>query len=430
MRLSILPVILLATGIFFSVCLSAGETSKEKSPLTTAPIFKMQEFHQRNGLPNVFKKIATQRQVRIGYIGGSITEAKDGWRDLTFSWFRLTYPQTAFYQVNATIGGTGSNLGVFRMEHDVFTSKPDLLFVEFAVNDAGSTREDILKSIEGLIRKTWITFPNTDMCLVYTTAESYVNDLVNGKPHHASEAMEELAQHYGIPSIHMGMVIARLYAKGKLILSGEPSENERTIVFTKDHTHPLSESGHPLYASVVVKYLAKMGKFAALKKHELPAPYVPQNWQEAKMIDVSQTDRIGDWTMLPEDSPLVQQFRQFMPSIYQAKPGAMMRFKFKGRVLGIYDCIGPGTGTIEISVDGNKEEIARFDQWCENYRKHNFFVKELEDKVHEVEIRVLDKKIDKAPIMLKKKIIIVDHAKYAGLDWYPANVMIVGELLK
>ncbi len=234
MRPSFVPVILLVTGIFFSLSLSAGKISTEKIPVTLAPIFRMQEFHQRNGLPNVFKKIATQRQVRIGYIGGSITEAKDGWRDLTFNWFRLTYPQTAFYQVNATIGGTGSNLGVFRMEHDVFSGKP----------------------------------------------------------------------------------------------------------------------------------------------------------------------------------------------------GAMMRFKFKGRVLGIYDCIGPGTGTIEISVDGNKEEIARFDQWCDNYRKHSFFVKELEDKVHDVEICVLDKKIDKAPIMLKKKITIVDQAKYSGRDWYPANVMIVGELVK
>jgi hypothetical protein len=107
-----------------------------------------------------------------------------------------------------------------------------------------------------------------------------------------------------------------------------------------------------------------------------------------------------------------------------------MRFKFKGKVLGVYDCIGPGVGVIEISVDGQKEEIFRFDQWCDNYRKNNFFQKELEDKIHSVEIRVLDKKIDKAEIMLKKKIIITDPAKYAGLDWYPANVMIVGELIK
>jgi hypothetical protein len=39
-------------------------------------------------------------------------------------------------------------------------------------------------------------------------------------------------------------------------------------------------------------------------------------------------------------------------------------------------------------------------------------------------------KIDKAAILSKKGISIENPAKYSGLDWYPANVMIVGELLK
>jgi hypothetical protein len=394
------------------------------------PVFKMQEFHQREGLPNLFYKIATQRQVRIGYIGGSITEAKDGWRDLTFSWFRLTFPQTAFYQINATIGGTGSNLGVFRMEHDMLEYKPDLLFVEFAVNDSEEPRESILRSMEGIVRKTWAAFPNTDICFIYTTAEKFCPDLMNGKPHPASQAMEEVAEYYGIPSIHVGMEIARLYAQGKLILSGDPAENAHTIVFTKDHTHPLSESGHPLYANIVVKYLDKMRKKAKQTKHTLPLPYVRDNWQAAQMIDISQTELLGKWTKLFGDNPIVQQEEKFMPSIYQAKPGSSMHFRFRGSVLGFYDCVGPGTGVVDISVDGKKQEKFRFDHWCNNYRKSSFFVDGLKDGIHEVDIRILDKIVDKAAILSPKKITINDLSKYEELNWYPANVMIVGELLK
>jgi hypothetical protein len=335
MKHSFVPFILFMTGILFCLSLPAQENKIGKAS-GQAYVFKMQEFHQRDGLPNLFHKITTQRQVCIAYIGGSITAAKEGWRDLTFGWFRTTFPQTAFYQVDAAIGGTGSALGVFRLEHDVFAGKPDLLFVEFAVNDAGETRENIIRSMEGLVRKTWAAFPKTDICFVYTTAEKYCGDLVNGIPHPASEAMEEVAEHYGIPSIHVGIEIARLYAQGKLILSGEPSENKRTIVFTKDHTHPLSESGHPLYAGIVVKYLSEMRKKALEKVHYLFEPYIPDNWQKAKMVDVSQTELIGEWTKLPEDHPIVQRFKQTMSSIYQAKPGAMVRFKFKGRIIGIY----------------------------------------------------------------------------------------------
>lgn len=425
MKRSIAQLMLFMAGILLCFSLPAQE-----KPGKNAPVFKMQEFHQRGGLPNVFYKIKTQRQVRIGYIGGSITEAKDGWRDLTFSWFRLNFPKTAFYQVNATIGGTGSDLGVFRMEHDVFTGKPDLLFVEFAVNDDGFTRENVLRSMEGLIRKTWAAFPNTDICFIYTTAEKFCPDLVNGKPQSASQAMEELAEYYGIPSIHVGMEIARLYAQGKLILSGDPAENAHTIVFTKDHTHPLPESGHPLYGSLIAKYLEKMSKKADEKKHLLPSPYTTDNWQTAQMVDISQTELQGKWTKLPANNPIVQQFSEFMPTVYQAKPGSSMYFKFKGSVLGFYDCVGPGTGVIEISVDGKKQEKYRFDQYCSSFRKNCFFVDGLSDGPHEVEVSVPGTKIDKAAILSKKEISIEDPAKYEGLDWFPANVMIVGELLK
>ena len=68
------------SGIFFYFSLTAQESANKK-----VDVFKMQEFNQRDGLPNVFRKIATQRLVRIGYIGGSITAARDGWHDLTFS---------------------------------------------------------------------------------------------------------------------------------------------------------------------------------------------------------------------------------------------------------------------------------------------------------------------------------------------------------
>ncbi|MEI6679053.1 MAG: SGNH/GDSL hydrolase family protein [Mariniphaga sp.] len=432
MKYSITRLLILTTGILLTLSLPALETKKKKDP-SLIPLSKMEEFHQRGGLNNVFHKIATQRQVRIGYIGGSITEMQ-GWRDLTFSWFRMNFPQTAFYQIDASIGGTGSGLGAFRMEHDLLAGQPDLIFVEFAVNGTGvppnGAREPMVRTMEGIVRKTWAQFPNTDICFVYTTALSMCNNLVKGISQQPSDFMEEVAQHYGIPTIHMGIEVAKLLKQGKLVFKADPAENANTIVFTRDGTHPLTESGQPIYTATVVKYLSKMRKHAASKSHALPAPMLADNWQNSKMVDVSETELIGDWTKLPANHAIMVSFQRFLPSVYQAKPGAIMRFKFKGKVLGIYDCIGPGVGIIEVSVDGQKEEIFRFDQWCDNYRKNNFFLKELEDKIHSVEIRVLDKKFDKAVIMLKKNITITDPAKYTGLDWYPANIMIVGELVK
>lgn len=76
MKHSISQLVILLTVLFFCFSVTAQETKHEK-----VDVFKMKEFQIRDGLPNVFYKIETQRQVRIGYIGGSITEATEGWRD-------------------------------------------------------------------------------------------------------------------------------------------------------------------------------------------------------------------------------------------------------------------------------------------------------------------------------------------------------------
>lgn len=402
--------------------------SNEIGQTNVEPVFNMQEFHQRGGLPNVFYKIGHQRQVRIGYIGGSITEAKDGWRDLTFHWFRLTYPYTTFYQIDASLGGTGSDLGVFRLEHEMLSSQPDLLFIEFAVNDAGRTREQIIDSMEGIIRKVWTKFPETDICLVYTTVECYCADLVKGKQHHASLAMEELADYYNIPSIHVGIEIARLYSKGQLLLSANPEENRNKIVFTKDKTHPLSESGHPLYASVVTKYLEQMKNSPHVIKHSLGKPYAKTNWENVRFIDVQETQCKGEWEKLSDGNFVYDRFKSNLPSIYKAKPGATMEFSFNGSDFGFNDCIGWDTGMIRITVDGKVIDKSRFDQWCGDYRKHNFMLGPFKEGLHHVKVEVTGQPMDKDKILSKENVKINEPEKYVGLNWYPAYIMIVGKL--
>ena len=75
-------------------------------------------------------------------------------------------------EINAAIGGTGSDLGVFRFKQDVLVQKPDLVFIEFAVNDGGATPEQIFRCMEGIVRQTWSALPECDICFVYTLTEA------------------------------------------------------------------------------------------------------------------------------------------------------------------------------------------------------------------------------------------------------------------
>jgi hypothetical protein len=314
------------------------------------------------------------------------------------------------------------------MQHDLLEGKPDLVFIEFAVNDSGTPREELIPAMEGMVRKIWTDFPETDICFVYTSAEIHCTSLLEGKQQKAVEIMEELAAYYGIPSIHAGLEVVRLFLEGKLILTADPAENAHTIVFTRDKTHPLSESGHPIYASVVTRYLEKMSKEAGIQKHTLPQPLFEDNWEKANMIDISKTELSGKWEKLSETHPVKQQFNS-LPAIYKMSPGSAMHFKFRGKVLGIFDCIGPGSGSIEVWVDGQKHDIRRFDQWCDNYRKNNFFIKGLSDEIHDVTIKVIKVELDKPAILSLKNIVVTDPKKYIGLDWYPVNIMIMGDII-
>ncbi len=166
------------------------------------------EFTPRQGLPNFFAKLAAGGDVRVAYLGGSIT-AQPGWRPKTLTWFQQQYPKAKVSEINAAIGGTGSMLGVFRLQHDVLQHKPDLLFVEFAVNDSGTPPPSILQTMEGIVRQTWLANPRTDICFVYTLTQQMLGDLQGGKFPRAASTMEQVADHYGIPSIHMGVEVAQ-----------------------------------------------------------------------------------------------------------------------------------------------------------------------------------------------------------------------------
>ena len=88
-------------------------------------------------------------EVRIGYRRGSVT-GQQGLGVKTLAHVQQAWPQAKFSEINAAIGGTGSDLGVFRLKQDVLDQRPDLLFVEFAVNDGGAGPEQNQRCMEGV----------------------------------------------------------------------------------------------------------------------------------------------------------------------------------------------------------------------------------------------------------------------------------------
>jgi len=203
-----------------------------------------QIFHPRNGIGNTLAKLNAGRPVTIAYFGGSITAAA-GWRPKTLAWFRQRYPRSEITEVNAAIGGTGSFLGVFRCRQDVLKHDPDLIFIEFAVNDGDEAPEAIWRQMEGIIRQARAANPMVDICYVYTLHTKFVPEISGGMNPSAASADEMLAEHYGIPSINVALRIVQLHSENKLIYSRTTASDGTflptppgVVLFSNDECHP------------------------------------------------------------------------------------------------------------------------------------------------------------------------------------------------
>ncbi len=391
----------------------------------------LKELHSRRSLPNFFSKLSRGDSVKIVYFGGSITAAAGGWRDQSAAWIQEQFPEARVAQVNASIGGTGSDLGVFRLQNDVLAHRPDLVFVEFAVNDHSTPPERISKTMEGIVRQIWRADRATDICFVYTLTATSAPTLVEGKLTPAMTAMEKIADHYGIPSVQLGLGVVDLFKQGKLIFKGIPDEHPDKVVFSNDNVHPYPQTGHRLYTEALARALpALRSQAGAPGKHQLVKPLSKDNWEHAQMLPATRFSRKGNWTLLSASSDSVaRQFKNRLPELLRSdSPVASIAISFSGHLVGFYDIAGPGCGQYEVSIDGEAPKpYPRFDRYCTYYRTHYFFLPEMKSGPHTITFTVSGEKLDKMEILRQGTSKPGDMAKYEPNAVYAGYVLLLGK---
>lgn len=414
------------------------------------PLRDAVECTPRGGIPNFLAKVQAGKDVKIAYLGGSIT-AQNGWRPLTLKWFQDQFPNAKIEQIHAAIGGTGSDLGVFRLRKDVLDKKPDLLFVEFAVNDGGAAPEQIVKSMEGIVRQTWASDPTLDICFVYTAVQGMLGDLQGGKFPRAASVMESIADHYQIPSIHMCLKVAQMEKEGKVIFKAQKTTEERkaamaegTYYFSADGVHPYEDSGHILYLEAVARSMPAIFAQGKLGPHALVAPLDPDNWEHASMIPFGEAQLSPEWRLLDaEQDEMAKRFRGNLPQLWMAEtPGASATFKIKGSTARVFDLVGPTCGSVKVTVDGEDKGVRnRFDAYCTYYRLQQLGLTSGLDpeQVHTIQVTICEEQPDKRKILQGRaeanaKVMELDDAEFAkkfdGRQWFAGYIMYIGQFVK
>jgi lysophospholipase L1-like esterase len=418
---------LLTMPIVFVNCTHTVESNNEK---------EVQELTTRNGLPNFFATVNQKDTIRVAYLGGSIT-AQKGWRVYSLEWMQKQYPQTKFVEINAAIGGTGSNFGAFRLGKQVLEYNPDLVFVEFAVNDDRQSEEAVVRSMEGIVRQIWKQNPQTDICFIYTIKEDFLDTEQAGELPQSAIYMEKVADTYKIPSINFGSEISKQITEGKLMIKDKDNkEVDGVKVFSSDGVHPYVETGHLIYQGVLQRSFIEMaskGKNSSTD-HELGKPLADNNLSNAKMLELSSLIFSNDWEFIdiPEEGSEFSQFSRFLTTIAKADhTGQTITAHFKGQAIGFYDLMCYDAGRIIVKVDGLvTDTISRFDKYASYRRMNSFLIGNLENTDHIVTFTTLSEPFEKGSMLNNKEDYANNPEKYNSYNWYVGKVLVDGEMIK
>lgn len=191
-------------------------------------------------LAKVFNKLKAGEEVTIAYLGGSITQGSSAGNELCYArlttdWFEEQFPDAKINYVNAGIGATGSYIGIHRADRDVLAHDPDLVFIDFSVNDTYDRMTTNKATYEGLIRKLWSyeTAPAI-ICLAMTQEDGTS----------VQDAHSEIAVRYDIPMISYRNAILDVIDKGYIIWDD----------ISDDNIHP-NVQGHAVLTQMITAYL-------------------------------------------------------------------------------------------------------------------------------------------------------------------------------
>ena len=325
-------------------------------------------------MADVFQKAQNGEDITVAYIGGSITE---GYNAGTTEFYAKTctdllqgyFPDITVTGVNAGISGTPSLLGNLRLERDVLSADPDIVFVEFAVNDGQEA--DYKNAYESLVRTLLTQDKDIAVVLLFTVLDSGYT---------CQEHMSQIGANYDLPMIS---VHDSVYAE---IEAGRMTWQD----YSNDQSHP-NAYGHKCITDFVDNYYQKVLPVVAENvgevSKELPDPVFSGKYMNMHYMDSATMDGVE-----LDGFELNDTHGSFHNGwMYRGTDGGSMKFNVNCSVLEMVFKANNSEkfGTADIYVDGEKVKSVvsnMSDGW--NNPVTAYLIDDASSAEHTVEIRM------------------------------------------
>ncbi|MGN0384940.1 MAG: GDSL-type esterase/lipase family protein [Lachnospiraceae bacterium] len=227
-------------------------------------------------IADVMRRAKAGEEITIGVIGGSITQGSSAstqdkcYASLLKKWWEEKFPDATIHFVNAGIGGTSSYYGVHRVEKDLLRYEPDLVVVEFSVNDGND--QFYKKSYDNLVYRILSSEKEPAVMLLFMTMD-------NGTSAQDNDAL--VGFHYKIPMLSYKNAVMPEIEAGNFTWKD----------ISPDNIHP-NDRGHAIIGEMFSVYLNdvynRLGKLPKEKEEFKQSILTKPVYQEATILYTDQ----------------------------------------------------------------------------------------------------------------------------------------------
>lgn len=286
-------------------------------------------------LADAMKRAQAGEKITIGTIGGSITQGTaasttdERYANRALQWWAKTFPKAQLDFVNAGIGATDSYIGVHRVDADLLSKKPDVVIVEFSVNDTDAALN--LQTYDSLVRKILQAENHPAVILLFTTQEDGTS---------LQDTHMQIGSAYNLPMISYKNAVLPEIEAGKFTWKD----------ISPDNIHPNSV-GHGIIGELLWSYFnsvyAKLDQIDTSDLTFTATPVTKDLYAKGQLLDSK--------TLTPkamqgfEQAEVSNQF----PNDWTTKEGGELTFEVTGSNIGVlyYKTVDGKSGQYCVYVD-------------------------------------------------------------------------------
>lgn len=191
---------------------------------------------------DVFRNLHAGKTQAVVTYGTSLTHTAE-WPKALNAYFDHHFPGLVTFS-NSASSGKQSNWGVANLQKRVLRKKPDLVFIEFSMNDAatkhGISTEQALANLDTMVQELRAQNPNIDIVLMTmnpawnSPTEPKDGGSATARPdlHHYYDGYRGYARDHGLPLIDHAVAWSRL----------RQADEEQFRQWAPDGTHPIPEA--------------------------------------------------------------------------------------------------------------------------------------------------------------------------------------------